>query len=163
MPDATDLTEMLHEELVFFDFEAKDRFDLINKLAAAAVEAGFARDGYAADVIERENLYPTGLPVEGMKVAVPHAMVQDHVISSVIVVAKLAHPIDFKEMGDGENDVPVEMVFMLVVKGGYGTLSVLTQLISIFAEPELLAQLEKATTPAEVLELLPKLAAQVAM
>lgn len=163
MSDAIALTEMLHEDLIFFDFEASDRYDLINKLGAAAIEAGYAVEGYPADVIEREDLYPTGLPVEGMKVAVPHAMVQEHVNKSTIVAAKLAHPIDFKEMGDGENDVPVEMVFMLVVKGDHGTLAVLTQLISIFAEPELHSQLEKVSTPAELIELLPKLAEQVTM
>ena len=163
MSEAIALTEMLHEDLIFFDFEASDRDDLINKLAAKAIEAGYAIEGYAADVIEREDLYPTGLPVEGMKVAVPHAMTQEHVIKPTIVAAKLAHPVDFKEMGDGVNDVPVEMVFMLCVKGDHGTLAVLTQLISIFAEPELLAQLEKVATPAELVELLPKLADQVVM
>lgn len=163
MSEAIALTEMLNENLVFFDFEAEDSTDLINKLAAAAIDAGYAVEGYAADVIEREELYPTGLPVEGMKVAVPHAMVQDHVISSTIVAARLAHPVNFKEMGDGVNDVPVEMVFMLVAKGTKGTLEVLTQLIGIFAEPELHKQLEEVTGPAELVELLPKLAEQVRM
>lgn len=163
MLDFIPLSEMLHEDLIFFDFEAKDRYDLIDKLSAVAVEAGYAVEGYSADVVEREDLYPTGLPVEGMKVAIPHAMVQDHVVDSAIVIAKLIHPIDFKEMGDGENDVPVEMVFLLVVKGDHGTLAVLTQLISIFAEPVLLARIEQATTSAELVELLPKLAEQAAM
>jgi PTS system galactitol-specific IIA component len=160
MSEAVSLESLLHPELTFFDFEADSRDDLIRKMAEEAIDAGYATGGYADDVIEREDLYPTGLPTEVMKVAVPHAMVQDHVKSAAIVIARLAHPIDFKEMGDGVNDVPVDMVFMLVAKGDKDHLAVLQRLICVFAIPDFMTQLKATRTPEELIELLPKLAAR---
>ena len=161
--EAVSLDSLLHENMVYFDVEADSWRDVVRILAGHAIEHGYATEGYAEDVIEREELYPTGLPTDVMKVAIPHAMVQDHVEKAAIVVAKLAHPVDFKEMGDGENDVPVQMVYMLVAKGDKHHLAVLQQLISIFATPDFMQQLTQVATPRELIDTLVDLAGKVVL
>ena len=135
MAHSVSLPDLFHEDAVLFDVHASSRNDLIRQMAAVAIEKGFATEGYAEDVIQREDLYPTGLPTSVLKVAIPHAMVQDHVVVPAIVIARLATPVNFKEMGDGEVDVPIDMAFMLVAKGDAEYLAVLQKLICLFAEP----------------------------
>lgn len=161
MEEAVALDTLLHEEMALYDLEADCWEDVVRQMAACAIEHGYATEGYAEDVIERENLYPTGLPTEVMKVAVPHAMIQDHVLAPAIVPARLAHPVDFKEMGDGVNDVACDMVFMLVAKGDKEHLSVLQQLISIFANPELMGRLVDVGNARELVERVIELAGEV--
>ena len=141
------IAQLIDKELVLFDVKADSKEDLIRQMAACAQEHGYAVDGYAEDVIEREATYPTALPTQVMKVAVPHAMVQDHVLRPAIVVARLAHPVTFKEMGDGVNDVAVEMAFMLVAKGDKSHLKVLQKLIGMLADAEELRVLQAITDP----------------
>ena len=83
--DAVSLGSLIHEDMVYFDVEAETWQDVVRILAGHAIEHGYAVEGYAEDVIEREELYPTGLPTDVMKVAIPHAMVQDHVKEAAIV------------------------------------------------------------------------------
>lgn len=158
---STSLESLIHENLIFFDMEATSRDDLIGAMAAAAVAAGYATTGYAADVIERENLYPTGLPTEPLHVAMPHAMVQDHVTQAAIVIARPAHPILFKEMGDGEHDVTADIVFLLVAQGDQGHMAILQRLICIFGNSNALQTLGAAQTPHELRTTLIRLAQAV--
>ena len=147
--DAVSLGSLIHEDMVYFAVEAETWQDVVRILAGHAIEHGYAVEGYAEDVIEREELYPTGLPTDVMKVAIPHAMVQDHVKEA--------------EMGDGENDVPVEMVYMLVAKGDKHHLAVLQQLISVFATPEFMTELKAVEDPASLKATLIDLAGKVVL
>ena len=94
------IQDLLTEELVFLDVEADSDEGLIRTLAAEAERLGYVKAGWADAVIRRERIYPTGLPTEVMKVAVPHAMERDQVNTPVIIVATLKRPVNFKEMGD---------------------------------------------------------------
>lgn len=161
--DAVSFDSLIHEDMVYFDVEAKTWQDVVRILAGHAIEHGYAVEGYAEDVIAREELYPTGLPTAVMKVAIPHAMVQDHVKEAAIVVGKLARPVNFKEMGDGENDVPVEMVCLLVAKGDKHYLAVLQQLISVFAIPAFMTELKAVDDPAMLKTTLIDLAGKVVL
>lgn len=142
------IADLIDERLMLFDIDASSKEDLIRQMAQRAEEAGYVVPGYADDVIERELSYPTALPTPVMKVAVPHAMVQDHVLKSTIVAARLAHPVTFKEMGDGINDVEVEMAFMLVAKGDKHHLKVLQKLIMMIADSQQLEVIKGISEPA---------------
>ncbi|MBY4798239.1 PTS sugar transporter subunit IIA [Collinsella sp. AGMB00827] len=145
------IEDLLHTELMLFDVVVDSKEELIRVLANRAEQAGFVEPGYAEDVIERERQFPTGLPTVGLKVAVPHAMTQEHVNKPAIVTARLAQPVLFKEMGAGVADVPVELVFMLVAKGDKQHLAVLQKLISLLSDPEALRVLGTLTEPDELM------------
>lgn len=153
------IEDLLHIELIFCDVIADSKEELIYALADKAEEAGFVELGYAEDVIKREQDFPTGLPTIGLKVAVPHAITQEHVKKPAIIVARLAKPVFFKEMGTGTADVPVELVFMLIAKGDKQHLSVLQKLISMLSDSETLYVLRELSEPSEFMrELIARLA-----
>lgn len=154
MEEAIKIADLVAPELVLFDVEAQTKEELIRKLAGRAEENGYVVQGYAGDVIEREQSYPTALPTAVMKVAVPHAIVQDHVLKAGIVVGRLAQPVAFKEMGDGVRDVDVECAFMLVAKGDKHHLSVLQRLIGMLADQASMEELKAVDTPEGMVEFL---------
>lgn len=142
--DEFKIEDLLDEELVFTELEAEDWVDVLRKLSAAAMEKGYVKESYFNAVLEREQLYPTALPTPVLKVAVPHAMERVHVVKPVIVVATLKTPVSFKEMGDGVNDVPVDIVFMLAVNGDKDQLTILQKIVGMFSDSSAMQSLKDA-------------------
>lgn len=141
----------MREDFVLVDVSADSMEELMGMLCSYAQKKGYVKESYLEAVLERESLYPTGLPTEVLKVALPHTTDKDHVIQSGIFIAKLKKPVLFKEMGDGVKDVPVEMVFMLSVNGTSDQLVALKGIVGMFTKPEAQIALKDAQTPAEII------------
>ncbi len=76
-------------------------------------KAGVVKD-YLAAVKEREENYPTGLLVGNTGFAIPHTD-SSKVNYSQICFASLNKPVEFANMGDKNDIVKVELVFMLAM------------------------------------------------
>ena len=144
---------LLHEDLVLFDVEAADREELLTKLANVLREKGYVKDSYPQAILEREAAYPTGLNTKGVAIAMPHA------VEAAILVARLKHPVTFKEMGGSGKDVQARLVFMLSVDDPEGHVIMLGKFMSIFCDEEKLVDLYKTNDPKAVVEKLSKVIA----
>ncbi len=133
---------MLDKELIYLDLEAKDREDLLSQLSDILYEKGYVKSSFKQAILDREKVFPTGLPTLGVKVALPHTD-PEHVLKPAILVSTLKKPIKFKEMGSGVNDIDVEMVFMLAVKDPAYQVKLLQKLISIFSKENVLLSLKE--------------------
>ncbi|MCL2006868.1 MAG: PTS sugar transporter subunit IIA [Treponema sp.] len=147
-------SDLLNEDCVMMNVRAENKEDLLAKICEYACKKGYVEDGYLTALLERENEFPTGLPTEIIKVAVPHAIDNSRVIKSGIFIARLAEPIAFKEMGDGENDVMAEIIFLLVIKSGEDQGAVLKSIMGMFADTNALSALKPAETPREIIEVI---------
>jgi len=94
---------------------AKDSFDAIQQLAEQLYSLNLVKESFFEAVCRREEVYPTGLPIEGMGIAIPHTD-PVHVIKSCFAIGKLARPINFYEMGNPEGVVPVELIILMGIK-----------------------------------------------
>lgn len=151
---AFELSGLLHEATIVTGLTCRTAEEAIRALAALLVAGGSAEPGFADDVWAREQVYPTGLPTEPVKVALPHAD-PDHVLHTAIGVAVLAQPVPFGEMGtDGSVPLPVEILFMLAIKEREKQVEMLRTVAEMIQAPELLQSLKRATSPHEVLALL---------
>lgn len=146
------IDQLLHKDMVFLNLEAATKEELLEKLATRAFEKGYVRDTFLNAVLERESLYPTALPTPVLKVAVPHATDRSHVIKPVIILAKLKYPVLFKEMGEGINDVPVDVVFMLAVNGPKEQLTILQKVVGLFSNPAAMQAVKDASTEQELID-----------
>lgn len=90
---------LLHEDLAFVNYEAKNREGLLRDLAGILIKKGYVKDSYGDEILTREKLFPTGLATQGVKVAIPHTDAK-YVNVPAILIAKLKHPIVFKAMGN---------------------------------------------------------------
>lgn len=127
-------------DLVFTDFEADKYEDVLSKLSNILVEREIVKDEYPEKILEREHNYPTGLECGEINVAVPHS---DHVYVNEgrVAVAILKHPVMFNKMDEPSDEIPVSIVFMLVVAEPKAHLELLQKVFGAIQSQELLKQM----------------------
>lgn len=138
---------------IIFNMDAKDRDDCIRKLAALMCQNGYIGEDYAEYVIQREKEYPTGLPTEGIQVAIPHAN-KGTVYNTGIGIALLNKPICFYNMADGDEALDVEMVFMIANTDPDKQLKDLSKLMCCFSEECTLKNIKNAPTAEEIVNII---------
>ncbi|WP_192401213.1 PTS sugar transporter subunit IIA [Thermoanaerobacterium thermosaccharolyticum] len=148
-----ELKELLDEDLIFFDVEANNWKEIFKYLSDFLLKKGYVKDSFYNALIEREMKFPTGLPTEGIKVAIPHAD-PVHVIKNGIAIALLKKPVLFREMGKFEGEVECDIVFMLAIKNPDEQIKVLQNFMNIFMDSKLLMKIKNAKTKKEIIDLI---------
>ena len=141
---------VLDEKNVILGLDARDRDDCIRRIARVMEENGYIGPDYADEAIARENRYPTGLPTEGVIVAIPHAN-KGTVYHTGIGMAVLARPVPFYNMADHSQPLQAQMVFLLANTDPDKQLDDLRRLMECFGEEELLLKMKNAREPKEIL------------
>lgn len=136
-------TNLLTPELVFLDFEAKDRLDLFRRLSDELVARGYVKETWLDAILERERNYPTGLACTGASVALPHVD-PAHLLRPYIAVIRPKTPVEFDGMAD-TGLVNAELVVNLgIMAHEESQVAVLQAFLGIFideaASAEILAQ-----------------------
>ena len=84
-------------------------------------------------LLAREQLYPTGLPLEP-PVAIPHAD-ETHTLKDALVVVRLAEPLAFGAMGDSDaGALQVRLAVFIVAGNGMAQVEALERLLSILGD-----------------------------
>jgi len=150
----TNTKDVFREELVLLNYQAADADDVLKAVADRLLEDGAVKDTYFQAMLDRERAYPTGLPTEGIKVAIPHAEVE-HVNYSAFAIATMQEPVKFGEMGAGpESTLDVQIVMMLANSDPDEQVKTLRKMVDLFDEPESLHSIIAASTPVEVVKIL---------
>lgn len=149
------LRDLIYPELIFSNIKAADRNEALKRLTDTLMEKGFVKEGYYEMLMAREAAYPTGLRTEPFAVAVPHAD-PDCVLKPCIAIARLEQPVEFEEMGNETQTVPVKYIFNLVLQKMEQQLELLQTVIGVFSNRDLMERLETETSPDKIAELLCK-------
>ena len=144
--------EELNPAMILTELEAENFEDVFRELGGVVIKEGYAKDSYIEALIEREKEYPTGLDASGVGIAIPHTDIS-HVIKSGTAIAKLTKPVTFIQMGTDDEEVEVELVFMLAVKDPKSHLTKLQTIITMIQDPEFLKKLITATDVNEIIEI----------
>lgn len=147
------LRDLIYPELIFSNIKAADRNEALKRLTDTLMEKGFVKEGYYEMLMAREAAYPTGLRTEPFAVAVPHAD-PDCVLKPCIAIARLEQPVEFEEMGNETQTVPVKYIFNLVLQKMEQQLELLQTVIGVFSNRDLMERLETETSPDKIAELL---------
>ncbi|GCF94400.1 PTS sugar transporter subunit IIA [Enterococcus florum] len=134
-------------------FDETDKEELLKKMSSVLMEEGFVKESYQHAVIERERVFPTGLPTPGISVAIPHTD-SEHVIKEGFLVGVLSQPVTFEIMASKQEYVDVELVFMLAIKEPEKQLVMLQSLIALCQEEKNLHLLKAGEQMDEVEQLL---------
>lgn len=149
-------TGLFTPELVFFDFEAKDRFEFFNKMSEILVEKGYVKDTWLDAILTREKNYPTGLQFEHIAVALPHVD-PENLVKPYIAVIKPKEPIVFEGMAGIGGDVPAELIVNLgLLAHAEGQVAVLQALMGVFMDEASVADITAQTTPEGMVETMRK-------
>lgn len=96
---------------------------------------------YFENVVKREIVFPTGLMINGIGVAIPHTD-SKYVKKSQIGFLSLETPLTFVEMGTRGKEIPVSLIFMLALKEPHEQLQMLQNLIEMFQKNGVLEKLK---------------------
>jgi PTS system galactitol-specific IIA component len=114
--------------------------DVLKQMASALYEEGYVKDTYSDAVIKREEIYPTGLPVGEISVAIPHTD-PEHVNDAAICLGILDKPVTFNVMGMEGETVDVRLLFMLSILHKEDQMDTLQKLITVCQNQEQMKEL----------------------
>lgn len=144
---------LLDPELIMLDVSKENEEEVLNFMANTLVSKGYVKDTYPAAVLKREKEFSTGLPGSGFGVAIPHTD-SDQVNQSKIAVGLLKNPIQFRMMGNHDENIDVTLIFMLALKEAHSHIQVLQKLMNVIQDEEIMERIKKVVSQSELYELL---------
>lgn len=147
------MSTLFHESLIFTELYPEHANDALRVMSNALTQQGYVKEGYYQALIDREENFATGLPGEGINVAIPHAD-PEFVNENVIAIGVCHKPVNFRMMGNHDENLDVEIIFMLALKDGYAHVNVLSQLMGVIQNNELLERLKSIRSQSELLKVL---------
>jgi len=147
------MAHLFRREICLARLKADDAEAAIRALGLALTACGLVRPSYTAAVLTREMTSPTGLPLAGRKVAIPHAD-PEHVLAPAVAVATLAAPVTFCEMGNPASRLDVELVALLALSDKQSAQEELVQLVELFQDAAYVDRLVGAPDDASLFALL---------
>ena len=142
-----------NESTILLDLEGSTKEDVLRLMARDLEGKGFVKSTFEEAIIAREAEYATGLPTNGVSVAIPHTDIE-HVNKKAISLAVLKDTVEFGIMGDPEETTPVKLVFMLAMDETDSQLGLLTKLMQVFQDEEVLQFLASEKDKTKLTELL---------
>ena len=143
----------LGDALIHIFREPQSRDEAILQLVSLLESRGYVKDSFGEAVLEREKVFPTGLPTEPIGIAIPHTDAE-HVKRGAIAVGVLPAPVQFTEMGcEGDRCVDVHAIVVLAIHDPDAVTGVLRELALCFQDGAFLTALKEAETENEILGL----------
>lgn len=147
---------ILHDSAnILLDLEVNNKVEVLEEIVKVMYKNGYIKKGYLNDVLEREEIFPTGLPTEGVKIAIPHAS-SNSIVKSGVGVAVLRKPVVFNNMVEPEEELEVEIVFLLANMDKNEQVKELQKLMDFFSEGDTLLKIKKASSVNEIVDILNK-------
>ena len=144
---------VINEENMIINLDANSYQEVIQRMGTVLFENGFVKDTYIQAVLDREEVFPTGLQVKSAGIAIPHTD-SEHVIKSTLGVATLSKNVDFRAMAEPDKRISVSIVMMLAVADKEKVVPVLTKIINILQNETAIAALKKTTSKAEIMAII---------
>ena len=125
-------------ELYFID--CKDQENLFSFLNEQLLERGMVKETFYNALKEREKKFPTGIIDDPFNIALPHVD-SEHVKTNALIVCKLSNEILFHRMDKIDEEIPVKMVFLLLIKNEKMHVEALMNLTKIWMDKEFMKEL----------------------
>lgn len=142
----------LDKNLVARELSAESDIDALKQLSALMIKEGVAKESFTSAILEREKIFPTGLPMEDIGVAIPHTDAE-HVIKQSISIGILQEPVEFRVMGGDEGEfVKVKIIFMLAIKNPQKQVEFLQALVDLIQKEGAIEKLVNLHSNSEIVE-----------
>ncbi|MDE3314443.1 PTS sugar transporter subunit IIA [Lacticaseibacillus zeae] len=141
------------EEIMTLHSDASDATAIMTKLAQQLRAKNMVTDQFLPHVLAREKEYPTGLATGSIGVAIPHTD-SIYVNKSQIAFASLTKPVTFRSMVDLNQTIKVSMVFMIAMSTPHEQTDLLSNLMNMFQNQNVLYKLNQSDTKKQVITIL---------
>lgn len=139
------LEQYIKEELIFLNWDVLDRDELFKKASDIFYQKELVDDQFYNFLCEREANYPTGLQLETHTVAIPHGN-PERIKKPFISVITLESPIIMNKMEDSEEEIEVDLFFILGLNDGAQHLEILKQLIGLIQQESFIKEIKKTNS-----------------
>lgn len=126
----------LAERGIFQKKSYRDRKEYFKDTAKMLLERGIVSSEFETVIMKREAQYPTGIVTGTIPVSIPHGEFQC-VEKESIVITVYKKPVLFSRMDSPEEELEVELPFMLLLKDADSHLNMLKQLSGLLQSPRL--------------------------
>ncbi|MBQ6654437.1 MAG: PTS sugar transporter subunit IIA [Erysipelotrichaceae bacterium] len=133
------------KKIALFHQHAEDRDSALKMLADEFVKAGVVENNFYDGILAREANFPTGLALDEENktgVAIPHTD-PEYVKETQLGFMTLDEPVVFRNMGNMEEEVKVDMMFMMAIKEAHGQVEMLMKLMGLFADDTVISKLRE--------------------
>ncbi|MPW25485.1 PTS sugar transporter subunit IIA [Alkalibaculum sp. M08DMB] len=127
------IEEVFHDVLLLSDIKTKE--EVIKKMSDYLLDKGYITDEYYLATIERETIFPTGLPTKPIGTAIPHSEAEN-VVKPAVILAVLNNTVKFSDMSNRENEIDVGIVFLMALKGENNQINYLRNIADFCKEEE---------------------------
>lgn len=145
--------DLVNEDLIIDSLDASDRKDALKRMSGILVERGYCKPSFVQAILDREAANPSGLPMPGRKIAIPHTDAV-HVLRSTMLFARLKEPVEFLAMGNPEERLQVTMISMFALKEKKLIGDLLETLITVYQHVEVLEAIYNAADRTEMFQIL---------
>jgi PTS system galactitol-specific IIA component len=149
------IDDLLRQDCIIENLVADTKEDAITQMGTFLLSKGYVKDSFIPAILEREQKYPSGLPMDGHKIAIPHTD-SEHVNESVILFARLAKPLEFSSMGDPDTKIQVQLISMFALKEKKKIGYILEVLINTYQENATLEAILQAKSVQDIYSILRK-------
>ena len=147
------IEDVLREDCIIENLEATSKEEALTAMSNILLARGYVKESFPEAILEREKHYPSGLPMEGHKIAIPHTDAE-HVNKSVILFARLANPLEFASMGDPDEIIQVSLISMFALAEKKEIGKMLEALITAYSNNDVLDAVLKASSAREIYDIL---------
>lgn len=149
------MTSYFGKKIALFQSEVKSQKEALSIIATCLYQKGLVKDSFAENVLKREEVFPTGLLINDVGIAIPHTDAE-HVNDSQIAFMSLKKPVTFYEMGTADKEISVSLIFMLALKEPHAQLEMLQKLITMFQKKEVVQKLQAVNNTEEYYQIIEK-------
>lgn len=150
--------KLLDEELILIDADASTAEECIRLSGTMFFKHGYVKEEYIQAVVDREMVYPTGLPGKEIAIAIPHTNNQ-FVNKPAVGVIIPKEPIPFCAMGTKDQWLKCEVIIPLVIKDSDMQITMLKQMMKIIQDSEILKKIRDSKDKRVILDCLKTLEA----
>lgn len=147
------LSEFFHSDLIVTNIEVKNNEEIFNVLYKKLLQNGYVKESFLDAVIKREKIFPTGLLLNSYNVAIPHTDAE-HVLKPAIALATLSTPVIFKNMANPQEDVNVNVIFMIALNSSHSQVKMLQQLVELIQSEAFLEKILAVKGGDDIIEII---------
>lgn len=144
--------EQLDDNIIFLNKNFSSREDMFKSISHELLDNNYVTEQYLEKVIQRENEHPTGFKLKTLNVAMPHVDCEFVKKDGMFVVTS-KEGIIFKN-AETDEDLPVNIIFGLLLKQSDTHLTFLMKLASSFSNDMILQKIVESNNKLEIKNIL---------
>lgn len=144
--------EQLDDNIIFLNKKFLSREDMFKSISHELLDNNYVTEQYLEKVIQRENEHPTGFKLKTLNVAMPHVDCEFVKKDGMFVVTS-KEGIIFKN-AETDEDLPVNIIFGLLLKQSDTHLTFLMKLASSFSNDMILQKIVESNNKFEIKNIL---------